>query len=706
MALDPYAPCPCGSGKKLKFCCSDLAPEIEKVQKMISGEQPHAALTHVEKLLEKQPDRASLLDLRANLELSLHDFEAARKTIDHHLARHSKNPAAHAQKAILIAATDKGTSAIGPLQDALELLENDMPLRVFEAIGAVGHALLLEGELISARGHLLLYAGIAPEGNNHAVELLLRMNFEAGLPLLIREYLLLRDAPADAKWKVEFDHAIKASNRGQWRVAKEIFASLRDKVGPEPAIVYNLALVRGWLGDTEGFAAGMHEFARLEAPEYQLVEAEAIAQLVDPQLVDPGFETVRIAYEVTNEDELSERLISDKRIEVYPIEPSSSDEEPIPPRSTHILLDRPTPPASPDLTRDQIPRVLGFLSLYGKRTDRSAQLELTTDRDTKFETVKNVLAEVAGDALGAILEEVVVAEKSHTVESLSWRWRLPTGTPIDQRRKLVNEERREAISDRWTLAPRAALDGKSPWEVKSDAAMRIPLLASLLIIEQAAVEPTELELFDEVRAKLGLPPGDVIDPSTVDLEKISIVRVPRLDLAKLSDDQLLQLLQRATLTGADLASLVMASELVSRPTHDKHTDLTDAFRKLARVEPNLAKAQDWVSKAREWAKSKNRPTAEWALLDLEIAIQLGDSPTAQRVLDEIRTEHINTPGIAEATYRLLYAAGLIHRDAPTPLALERTDEAHASSGGRSLWVPDDEVVDPQIEQGQSMIWTP
>ena len=35
MALDHYQPCLCGSGKKLKFCCGDLAPELEKIDRMI-----------------------------------------------------------------------------------------------------------------------------------------------------------------------------------------------------------------------------------------------------------------------------------------------------------------------------------------------------------------------------------------------------------------------------------------------------------------------------------------------------------------------------------------------------------------------------------------------------------------------------------------------------------------------------------------------
>ena len=92
MAVDPYAPCPCGSGKKLKFCCADLAADIEKIDKLVSSDQPQAALRHVEKLLAKDPDRASLLDMRAMLELALHDFDAAEKTLQHFLGEAPGQP--------------------------------------------------------------------------------------------------------------------------------------------------------------------------------------------------------------------------------------------------------------------------------------------------------------------------------------------------------------------------------------------------------------------------------------------------------------------------------------------------------------------------------------------------------------------------------------------------------------------------------------
>ena len=252
-------------------------------------------------------------------------------------------------------------------------------------------------------------------------------------------------------------------------------------------------------------------------------------------------------------------------------------------------------------------------------------MELTTDRDEGFDAVKSQLNEVAGDMLGEILEEEVVAEKSLSEESLSWRWRLPPGTPLDQRNELVAEGRRQAILERWTEAPRAALNGKSPRQAVSDPDLRLALMASVLIIEQAADNPQELPLFLELRQQLGLPVHSLLDSPQSIGSQLPIVRVPHLDLSKLSDIELDNLLNRAIMLGAKLAILVVGSELVSRVDQVQDLELSKVFNQLVRAETDLSRAQHWVAEARKWAEKNHRTVSEWALLDLEVAIARNDS---------------------------------------------------------------------------------
>jgi hypothetical protein len=56
MPIDAYAICPCGSGKKFKFCCHKAADDIEKVAKLLENHQPAAALQVTERVEKQLPE--------------------------------------------------------------------------------------------------------------------------------------------------------------------------------------------------------------------------------------------------------------------------------------------------------------------------------------------------------------------------------------------------------------------------------------------------------------------------------------------------------------------------------------------------------------------------------------------------------------------------------------------------------------------------
>ena len=65
MALDVYAVCPCGSNKKLKFCCHGLESSIEQVVRHQSAKQYKQALQVLDALDKKHPQSAWVKNLQA-----------------------------------------------------------------------------------------------------------------------------------------------------------------------------------------------------------------------------------------------------------------------------------------------------------------------------------------------------------------------------------------------------------------------------------------------------------------------------------------------------------------------------------------------------------------------------------------------------------------------------------------------------------------
>jgi tetratricopeptide (TPR) repeat protein len=706
MPVDPYALCPCGSGKKLKFCCSDLVGEIEKIHRMIEGEQPRAALRHVEQTLSNYPGRASLLDLKASLELSLEETDAARKTVEQFVKQHPESPTAHACEALLLAESGNAQGAVRSLQRALTFVERDMPLRVYEAMGAVGGSLLESGHVLAAQAHLWLHAALAPKDDTRSREVLAALHHYSGLPLLLRDHASLRPAPDDAAWKTEAEQAARLANNGKWQQAIAVIDRLGGQYGAEPVLFYNRALLSGWLADDRTLVAGLHTYAQLNVPIDDAVEAEAIAQLLDPDLKEAPLDSVAQAFDVKDLDALVTRLLSDNRVQAFEMDPAlfAKSDQPRP-RHTFVLLDRPMPESGVDLGADDAPRMAGILALYGRQTDRAERLELTVDKGPAYDDTIAALKEIAGDALGAMTEERVVGAVSPTDQALNWRWQLPRDTPPDVRRRLMDDARRTAIADRWPTLPLPALGGKTAREAAADPALRIPLMAAILILEQGSNSDRDAQAVAGLRRNLGLPQPEPVQPADAPAIRLPLVRIPRLQIDTLSDDDLVTLYSRAVMAGAGAATAILAREAVSRPSIAARIPPSDAYRRLVATERDPDRALALIDEARAHAKSAGEATAPWDLAKLELHITSGNPEEAKQALSRIETEHRNDPDVSAALYRLLYETGVIpeamQADAPmyeeTPAAVGAAPEP----AGR-IWTPDSE----RPPGAKSALWTP
>jgi len=712
MSIDPYAPCPCGSGKKLKFCCSDLLGDIEKIHRMIEGDQPRAALRHVEQALTQHPERASLLDLKATLELSLDESDAAAATVEQFVALHPTSATAHACHALeLIERGEDSRAAVDALQQALALVERDVPQRVHEALGAVGADLLSAGHVVAAQAHLWLHAAVAPPDDTRARELLVGLNHYSGLPLLLRDQVQLRPWPHDAPWKNEAQQASALAGNGRWRQAVQVVDRLGQQFGADPALVYNRALLGGWLADDRALVAGLHGFAQLDVPLDDAVEAEAIAQLLDADQKEQQVDSVAHVYSVNDLDALVARLAADRRVASFDVDPATFAEgDQPPPRHAYLLLDRPLPASGAGLSRQDVPRFVGALAIFGRQTDRPERLELTTDKGAGFDATIAALISIAGDAIGAMNEERVVGGVSPTEQVLNWRWHFPPDTPPDVRRRLAAEERRAVLIERWPNAPRPGLCGKTPRDAAGDPALRIPLMATVLILEQGADNGPDQATFVELRRDLGLPAAASIEPTAEgeSVANLPLVRVPRLKLDQVSDDDLVALYRRAVLTGANAAVIHVAGEVVRRPTLAERIPPREAYRRMIAVENDPALALELIHEARNRSTAAGESTAIWDLAELEEYITSGDSDQATATLTRVSRQYADNPEFMDALYRMLYRMGAIRPEDTAERPEDEEPEFVApvgtgpEPGASPIWTPDSD----RPSGGKSSLWTP
>ncbi len=706
MALDPYSLCPCGSGKKLKFCCSDLVHEMEKIQRMLEGEQRAACLDYLKSLTAKHPSRGSLLGLQAMLQVQLEQYDAARQTLDHFLSLEPDNVAGLTEQAMLLVATQGGRAAVPVLQHAIEGIGREMPVRTYEALGAVGQALLIEGELLAARAHLSLQAGIAADQDPRPMGLLMRVLGSNQLPVLLKDDWQLAPAPADAPWKEKFEEALQHAGEGAWQRAAREFEALVEPSGGAPQVWRNLGLTRSWVADVPGAVEALHQYAASEVPLDDAVEFEALAQLLTPPEQTDTVEVVQTVYPIRDFEALSTALADAERMTRVPIETymARTDNAGPPPRAALALLDRAELRRSADLAIDVIPEVIGYVYLFGRETDREPRAELIAQGEPHIQQARDMLTQLGGDALGAEAEVQKLGEVPRLSHVLSWNWRLPEETPREQRLDLIGQKRRAVIFHAWPQTPQPALGGKSLADAARDPALRVKSLAAVLVLEMALQpHPQELDL-NELRRELGLPEAGPVDPATLeDRRHIPLARLARIEVEKLSEDELVQQYHRAVMLGLTAASWKLTHEIVRRGGIEGKVDQAEALGQLAELATSPAEAQGYLDEARSISKSRGESCAPWDLAELALQLEAGDAEQARDLFEHIRAHHGREPGVAQHLAELLIDAGILRPDGtpagPPPEAKPSLIVPGAEEPGK-IWTPDGGAA------GERKIWTP
>jgi tetratricopeptide (TPR) repeat protein len=706
MAIDPYTLCPGGTGKKMKFCCSDLLGEWEKIQRMLDGDQWLACLEHIEKLETKHPDRACLLGVKAALQRDLDRLEEAEATAKLFLEKHPDNPVALAEAAMIKASLGEGLAALGPLGRALEVSESGILARVHEAVTVVAAALLEEGAYLAAQGCLILAVNLDPEDKG-ASQLWTQFFQSPDVPLLFKDSHHFSDCSPDAAWRVPFREAVVLAYRGAWRLAAEKLAALLEQAGDAPAIWRNLAVLRGWMGDTPGAVEALRKFAAMDVSLDDAVEAEALAQVIDSRESHEWIDGLAVTYAVSDVDGLLARIESHGRFLRMPVNPALMAEgEPLP-KAQFFLLDRPMPAPAADLAIEVVPVPCGQIQVFGRQTDRPARLVLVTSRDADLAQSESLLSEVAGDAVTLPGEEKVLGPIATVEKALTGRIVPPAQTTVDQYYALSEQARRDAILNRWPLVPLDALDGKNAREAAGDPAYRVKLLAAILLVEAALQQQGSSFDFNELRGQLGLPAAEPIDGSDPHLNRLPLVRWSRLGVATLSNEQLASFYQRALAFLAVGALRKLAREVAERPSLEDPERKLSAASILVRIEPDPRERLKYLFQARDLAVAQGRSSAPFDLAELTLRIERGEMQPAVDVINHLQSSHAKEPGVMQRLAETLVHFGLLAPDGTPPGPPPQEEPSIIVPGGSpeqagKLWTPGGETSTGE----KPALWTP
>jgi len=720
MALDAYSLCPGGTGKKIKFCCGDFLDELQKIERMVEGEQYLACLQHLERLLTEDPgrDRACLLSTQCVLLRATNQPEAARSAAATFLAKQPNNPIALAESAILTSENNPH-AALDFLQRAIRASQGNISGRVYQAMGIVAEALIHASCPLAARALLQLQFDIARE-DERPRRLLSSLARAAELPLLLRGEPPFAFCQEDVPWKDRFHEAMQAIGLGDWRAAADLLTALAAEVPDSPVLWLNLAVIRGWLAENAGAIEAWRKYAALRAREpnglEDAVEAEATAMFLSVDPLGDLTESFNVVWTIKDAERLQEGLLSSPRIQAVPFDPSRfSDGETPPPKGAYLLLDRPMPESAEGMSLESVPRLLGQSLLFGRQTDREGRLEVLSVATDDLRAGRELIGEAAGDAVEPGPKEEVVGRWSATQRLLHAKWMPPRGVDPELIRTMLEQHSRDAILNQWPDLKLGVLDGCSPREsagvgqvsslFHGDQTYGVRVMAAVMVLEFFAERVSGQFDFNELRTRLGLPVFDSIDANEMPLEDLPNTRLSRLKAEGLSDADLVSAFYRAGAFSIRSAQRKFAEEIIARPSLAGSDDRLHAYASLAHTEENIDKALEYVDRGRRAAEAKKQSSASWDLTELSLRFAQRDGQKAMQMIEHIQNKHLQEPGVGEALTQMLMDVGLLRPDG-TPSVMPGEPEpamAEASAaepGG--LWTPDS----AQPSGGSGKLWTP
>jgi tetratricopeptide (TPR) repeat protein len=600
MALDPYAACPCGSGKKYRWCCQPIDRDLRRA-----------------------------LEQEAN---GQHD--SALRIIDEVMAAHPGNPQVHGQKAELLYKLGRAEEAEAALEKAFALNANypyGLLLRAMFRFneGEVAGALLLARKAADAYD---------PQAHDYLAQicaLIFECEMALNRPVAAREALrrAIQYAPADEQARQRFD-AIFGENgrlplaarrdyrpvgppppadparRAAWTNALsnfdsgrlgELTAALEKLTADAPddgAAWFYLGLARAWLGDNARAVEALDQHIEREADEERATASAALQEVLRCGL---GMEEAGDYREYLFHYQLREGAGVEAMLQDWSnsrrLVPLQSNQEGtfvalLLEMSTSGLITAGGPAADAG-------RFAGYLLIVANL------LRISTPLKEPYDRLKEEVRQRLALGLTELREAVAPAQFNDIVADALI---FPLGSDAKQNEERMRQHVEKYYEETWIHKPRKVLAGNSPVDAVGHTVLRRKLLGVIRFIEDCAKGGmVETYDFGRLRRKLGLTAaaaGPAIAAAAAgvaaaaDVSAMSAAELGGLAAASLDPAQLEQGWRAAQKLDAGELATRFAKELVSRPVQAGHADRYPVFSYLIQrslQEGDTAGALDWVN---------------------------------------------------------------------------------------------------------------
>jgi uncharacterized protein YchJ len=701
--IDLYAICPCGSDKKIKFCCPrELLADYEKLYQLIESNQRAAAVELCDRVLKQHPTQSCFLVAKATDLLAMGEFEGVRAVQQQMAQSHPDNSVTHALAVFMSLVDGDIDAAIHQLQDALDCVKESLPPLVQGAMPEVIAGLATTGSIYAALGMANVYVSLLGEAaREDIVQLLTEIRYDSNNPVVFKEAW---QRNLEREFDLPAGHPLfELLPRCRWRAARDLAETWLQE-NPQSSLGLAVsAVMHGWLDEDDKAAERFRRLAdAADISEMLAVVARVMAHALDPFHDAPPVTRLKLTFPAGDFERAMELALSHPRAQSLPGDMRAfvPEGEP-PPRAVFHLLDKPMTENAADAQLADIASIEATALLFGKQTDSDARVEVVVNL-VGDKPVPAVVADIFGESIGSEAARETIDQADGLLAGLHGGLLFPRNTLPDDMERLRQDMLGQMICQVWPDQPHGFLNGKSPREASQDAALQRRLLAALLHLESTPPFDSWIGDFQRVWRELGLQ-HTVDDVQADTAGPFWILELLRCNPEKLESRRLQEHGMLVAVTGLRAASDRFARELLKRtPAESEHGFIV--LSSLQRTVWSNELKLELIRALIGWCRQHRHSPGPIRLMELRQLLQMNRPQEAQATLATLTTQHRNEPQVMQQLYMLLQQIGAIGPDGRMRADEPEAPQPPADEPGK-LWTPDQPAADQPGKSG-GKLWLP